>query len=272
MTKAPAFQFYFDRFNSSTALWDDCQVGKYIRLMICQANKGFVSEKELKKVAGDDQDVLSKFVEVTPGQFANEVLAGILTDRDAYRESRAENRRKGIERKSATASYDDHMNIICHPYDDAMKDTTSTTTSTTTSKSTITPSPTKKNTADADVFAPDREKVISELNELTGRAFDPNADYFKKNLNARIKQYGVPDLIDMVRFMVYKRKGTDFEQYLKPDTIFRPEKCASYMADMKHHRDNGLMPKKDIRHNGVKSKDEMMEEFRIAQAKKYQNQ
>ncbi len=271
MSKAPAFQFYYDRFNSSTALWDDCQVGQYIRLMMCQANKGYVTEKELKKVVHDnDPDVLSKFIQIAPGQYANEVLTGILTERDAYRESRKKNRLDGIERKK-NGSYDNHMNKTGVSYDDHNAHSTTTTTSTTTPNITTTTTTTKKNTAEADLYASDRSSVISELNSLTGRAFDPDAEYFKKNLNARIKQYGVPDLIDMIRFIVYKRKGTDWEQYLKPDTIFRPEKAASYMVDMKHHRDNGLMPKKDKANNGgVKTQDELMEEIRIHRLKKQQ--
>ena len=270
MAKAPAFQFYYDRFNSSTSLWDDCQVGQYIRLMICQANKGYVSAKELKKVVHDnDPDVLSKFTEVEPGKFINKILDEILKDRDAHRKKQHENGVKGgrpVTQKEPNDNPDNNPN----PNPDVTS--TTTTTSTTTSNPIPTTTSTKKNTAEADLYASDRSSVISELNELTGRAFDPHADYFKKNLNARIKQYGVPDLIDMIRFMVYKRKGTDWEQYLKPDTIFRPDKCASYMVDMKHHRDNGLMPKRDTRQSGPKSKEEMLEEFRIAQAKKYATQ
>ena len=111
MAKAPAFQFYYDRFNSSTSLWDDAQVGKYVRLMICQANKGFVSEKELTKVAAGDEDVLSKFVKISDGKFANEVLSEILTQRDKYSENRANNRKTGHYKKQEQ-SYENHMKII----------------------------------------------------------------------------------------------------------------------------------------------------------------
>lgn len=111
MAKAPAFQFYYDRFNSSTSLWDDAQVGKYVRLMICQANKGFVSEKELTKVAAGDEDVLSKFVKISDGKFANEVLSEILAARDKYSENRANNRKSGHYKKKEE-SYENHMKII----------------------------------------------------------------------------------------------------------------------------------------------------------------
>lgn len=111
MAKAPAFQFYYDRFNSSTSLWDDAQVGKYVRLMICQANKGFVSEKELAKVASGDEDVLAKFVKISDGKFANEILSEILTQRDKYSENRANNRKTGHYKKQEQ-SYENHMKII----------------------------------------------------------------------------------------------------------------------------------------------------------------
>ncbi len=258
MSKAPAFQFYYDRFNSSTSLWDDAQVGQYIRLMICQANKGYVSAKELKKVVHDnDPEVLNKFTEVEPGKFINTVLDEVLTERDAHRKKQYENGLKGGRPITQTITQNEPNDNPNHNPDVT---STTTTTSTTTSNFTNTPRTTKKNTAEADLYAFDRVSVVSELNELTGRAFDPNAEYFKKNLNARIKQYGSADLIDMIRFMVYKRKGTDWEQYLKPDTLFRADKCASYMVDMKHHRDNGLMPKKDTKPNGPKSAEEILAE------------
>lgn len=111
MAKAPAFQFYYDRFNSSTSLWDDAQVGKYVRLMICQANKGFVTDRELAKVASCDEDVLSKFVKISDGKFANEVLSEILAARDKYSENRANNRKTGHYKKKEE-SYENHMKII----------------------------------------------------------------------------------------------------------------------------------------------------------------
>ena len=111
MAKAPAFQFYYDRFNSSTSLWDDAQVGKYVRLMICQANKGFVTDRELAKVASGDEDVLSKFVKISDGKFANEVLSEILAARDKYSENREKKKKTGHYKKKEE-SYENHMKII----------------------------------------------------------------------------------------------------------------------------------------------------------------
>jgi len=120
LNKAPAFQFYYDRFNSSTALWTDEQVGRYLRLLMVQANNGFVTTKQISRVVPDnDEEVISKFDEISPGQFANKVLTGIILDRDAYRQSRSENRKKGTKN---TKTYENHMSDICTSYDVHMVD------------------------------------------------------------------------------------------------------------------------------------------------------
>lgn len=253
MSKAPAFQFYYDRFNSSTSLWDDAQVGKYVRLLICQANKRYVSEKELRKLVPDnDPDILEKFIEVEPGKFVNKVMEDVLIDRDNYLNKQSENGRKGgrppkeAEEKPKQNPNETQIEANQKPNHNPNESSTPTPITTPTTISLITPTPKKNIAAEADVYFLDRVTVIQELNGLTGRDFDPHASYVKKHLNPRIKEYGVEDLLDVIRFIVFKRKGSDLEQYLKPDTIFRAEKCASYMADMKHHRDNGLMPKRDV--------------------------
>lgn len=278
MAKDPRFNFYPDNYEGGTDFFTLEQDGAYLRLFILQFRYGQFTEKQaihklMTRCPESPQRASELWVSLkgkyeTDGtNFWNQRLRVEIEKSKKQSEDQADraNKRWGNDSGNATAYAGDvptQAQVTADAFSSSSSSTSNTTTKTTS----------KKNTAEADMYASDRSSVISELNGLTGRAFDPDADYFKKNLNARIKQYGVPDLIDMIRFIVYKRKGTDFEQYLKPDTIFRPDKCASYMTDMKHHRDNGLMPKRDTRTNGVKTKEEMMEEFRIAQAKKYATQ
>lgn len=272
-TKAPAFQFYYDRFNSSTALWDDAQVGKYIRLLICQANKRYVTAKELKKVVSDDDpDILAKFKEVEPGKFVNHVLDGILIDRDNYYQRQAENGSKGGRPPKPTENPNEtqtkpKVNPGRNPTPNPEITSITTTTSTTIPNTEITTTTTQKNTADADLLALFREEVVGELNDLTGRDFDPHAKYFRRDLDARIKEYGADDLKDMIRCMVYKRKGSEWEQYLKPDTMFAAKKCGAYMDEMRQHRKNGTMPKKDNTKPGGKKLLDPMEVLSYMQQK-----
>jgi uncharacterized phage protein (TIGR02220 family) len=266
--KAPAFQFYFDRFNSSTALWDDCQVGKYIRLMICQANKGYVSAKELNKVGENDQDVLSKFVEIAPGQFANEVLTGILSDRDAYRESRQKNRLSGLKKKESQ-SHDKHMSNICQSYDEHMVD------------------------VDVDVVVGKDEgvkkvkggtgekqkpphpgviEVIQHLNTLNGTNLRTDTKATCRLIEQRFGEgYTVTELKEIIEYKVAEWRGTEWDKYLQPDTLFNGEKCAKYRNQVQNAKDKGLTASqiKAKPTNGRKSEAEVMAEVRAAIQRKH---
>ncbi len=50
MAKDPATLFYFDNFLTATSLWDEAEVGQYIRILGYLSINGRLSEKELKKI------------------------------------------------------------------------------------------------------------------------------------------------------------------------------------------------------------------------------
>lgn len=269
MAKDPRFNFYPDNYEGGTKFFSLEEDGAYLRLLMLQFSQEHFTEKQgiillMQRCPESPQDAKRLWASIkhkfaTDGTvFWNVKLRTEMEKSLQYSEDQSKRAKMGWDKRKADADASAYTTAHAEPMPNGSPKDASNTNSNSTSNTT-TKTTSNKNTAEADVYAFDRSSVISELNALTGRAFDPDADYFKKNLNARIKQYGVPDLIDMIRFIVYKRKGTDFEQYLKPDTIFRPEKSASYMADMKHHRDNGLMPKRDVKSNIPKTAKEIYE-------------
>ena len=62
MSKDPAFLFYSSDFLTGTALMSDEQVGKYIKLLCYQHQKGHLTERDMLKICSThDEDIFSKF-------------------------------------------------------------------------------------------------------------------------------------------------------------------------------------------------------------------
>lgn len=108
MSKDPAFLFYSNDFLTGTYLLSDEQVGKYIRLLCLQHQKGVLSEKDMLNVCKThDEDIFAKFEKNEQG-FYNVRLKEEADKRKAYSESRKNNRKKkDIENISKT--YVTHM-------------------------------------------------------------------------------------------------------------------------------------------------------------------
>ena len=81
------------------------QVGKYIRLLCLQHQKGELSEKDMLFICGAyDEDIWNKFQRGETGNFFNERLREEVFRRKAYSESRRNNRMKKISK-----TYVQHM-------------------------------------------------------------------------------------------------------------------------------------------------------------------
>lgn len=93
MTKDPAFLFYTSDFLTGTMTMTDDQVGKYIRLLCLQHQKGELSEKEILKVSGNDPEIIEKFAQQENGKFINNRLKKEVEKR----KENAEKQRKKIQ-------------------------------------------------------------------------------------------------------------------------------------------------------------------------------
>ena len=115
MAKDPAFLFYSADFIVGTYEMTDEQVGRYIRLMCLQHQKGHLSESVVLSVMGGeiDREVIGKLKRDDDGLYYNERLDEETNKRKKYSESRAKNR-KG---KAVSKSHDNHMSNICNSYD-----------------------------------------------------------------------------------------------------------------------------------------------------------
>ena len=97
MSKDPAFLFYSSDFLTGTMFLSNEQVGKFIRLLCVQHQKGRLSEKHMLSICkAYDSEIFEMFLKDEEGLFYNERLEAEATKRSTYAQSRRNNA-KGIK-------------------------------------------------------------------------------------------------------------------------------------------------------------------------------
>lgn len=112
MAKDPAFLFYTADFYISTVEMTDEQVGRYIRLMCLQHQKGHLSEQAMLKGMGGvyDELIMCKFVTDADGKYYNERLEVEIEKRNKYTTSRRKNLEKSHDdTPDSNTHMDSHM-------------------------------------------------------------------------------------------------------------------------------------------------------------------
>lgn len=79
-------------------------------------------------------------------------------------------------------------------------------------------------------------EILNYLNEKAGTRFRSGENNIKF-IKARLKEYSVDDLKRVIDIKVKEWKGTNMQQYLRPETLFNATKFESYI--------NGLETKKE---------------------------
>ena len=100
VNKDPAFLFYSSDFLTGTMFMSDTQIGKYIKILCTQHQKGHLSEKDMLKICKRyDKDIFEKFVKDEDGKYYNIRLEKEITKRREYSKSRSDNRKNKISLK-----------------------------------------------------------------------------------------------------------------------------------------------------------------------------
>jgi hypothetical protein len=108
MAKDPAVLFYTSDFLSGTFTMDNEQVGKYIRLLCLQHQKGKLSEKDMLSICkAYDVEIWDKF-KVEDGLYYNERMYNETIRRQKFSESRRNNA-KSLKKESTSEAYAEHM-------------------------------------------------------------------------------------------------------------------------------------------------------------------
>ena len=110
VNKDPAFLFYSSDFLTGTMFMSDTQIGKYIKILCTQHQKGHLSEKDMLKICKRyDKDIFEKFVKDEDGKYYNIRLEKEITKRREYSKSRSDNRKNKISFENICFSYVKHM-------------------------------------------------------------------------------------------------------------------------------------------------------------------
>ena len=108
MAKDPAVLFYTSDFLSGTFTMTNEQVGKYIRLLCLQHQKGKLNEKDMLSICSAyDVDIWDKF-KIEDGVFINERMHNEAVRRQKFSESRRNNA-KSPKNDSTSKAYAKHM-------------------------------------------------------------------------------------------------------------------------------------------------------------------
>lgn len=108
--KDPAFLFYSSDFLTGTMFMTDEQVGKYIRLMCAQHQKGRLTEKDMLHICKSyDEDIFSKFTKDQDGKFYSERLELEIEKRKNFCKSRRGNRLGKKKDKNTSLTHEKHM-------------------------------------------------------------------------------------------------------------------------------------------------------------------
>lgn len=209
MGKDPAFLFYSSDFLTGTMLFTDEQVGKYIRLLCLQHQKGHLSEKDIIKICGGiDEDILSKFIKDNSGLYYNERLENEIVKRVKYSESRSKNRNSKKHMSNISKTYVEHMeneNEIVNENINVIED-----------KDVI-----KNNSIYKD--------VIDDLNIIMGTQYK-YVQKTKELIQARVNEGFTIEDFKLVHRKMKKNWGTDNKmcKYLRPITLYS-NKFESYL-------------------------------------------
>ena len=110
INKDPAFLFYSSDFLTGTMFMTDSQLGKYIKILCTQHQKGHLSEKDMLKICKRyDKDIFEKFTKDDDGKYYNIRLESEITKRKDYSKSRSDNRKNKIKFENICFSYVKHM-------------------------------------------------------------------------------------------------------------------------------------------------------------------
>lgn len=194
----PAFLFYPADFLIGTMDMTDEEVGIYIRLLCRQHQKGNIAPdaKINGRLMSDlPAEILSKFRKDNQGNYYNKRLKAEIDKRKKYSESRKRNGSKGGRPKN---HMDNHKETICKAQGEACDNHT------------------ENENVNENIYI-----IISLLNSICNRSYKTNTNKTKELIKARLREgFTVSDFETVIKKKYNEWKGTEFEKFLRPSTLF----------------------------------------------------
>ena len=203
--KDPAILFYTSDFLTGCSDLTMEERGQYITMLCLQHQKGRLSPRTIAlSIPNASEYVLAKFDIDEEGNYYNQRLEMEILKRENYAQSRRENGKKKWEKQKQENAYANDSECICKDCADAQK------------------MHTENENKDIDIDINDLvNRVIEYLNLKCKTRYKANTNDVKKHLIARINEgYTYDDFVKVIDVKYAEWKGTEFEKFLRPTTLF----------------------------------------------------
>jgi len=210
--KDPAFLFYSKDFFTGVIDLTMEERGQYITLLCVQHQKGHLSDRAIKIAVGEVSEfVLSKFAIDENGLYYNERLDNEIHKRQRHSEKQRENinKRWGKDTKAIPSA-------LPNEYQDDTKNIPLVNVNVNTNVNEDV-----SENGNEIVFAKLVREVIEHLNMLAGTCYRPSGQATRRLIQARTNDgFTLNDFKTVIDKKVTEWKGTDYEKFLRPETLF----------------------------------------------------
>ena len=237
ISKDPAFLFYSSDFLTGTMILSDEQVGKYIRLLCLQHQKGHLTKKDMLFICKTyDEDIYNKFKTDANDKYYNERLEIEIYKRKIYSDSRRKNRTG--KTKDKFAENKEHVNNICKSYDEHMENE-------------------NENRNEVEVVKNKHKKTTQVADDQTTTQIDALYAAYPKHvgrgqairaIRAALKKAPYETILAGVQRYVAERAGQDAQYTANPATWFNGERWTDVdPRAIKRENEKKLQDKRDRR-------------------------
>ncbi len=205
MGKDPAVLFYTGDFLVGTMKMNYAQKGKYIQLLCLQHQDGHLSEDDILSVCGDyDEKIFSKFVKDEDGRYYNERMEAESVKRRRFVESRQRNFVKTDKENQVENHTQSHMDAHMGSH-----------------KSEHTEARMENENRNINEDINDIKIIVEYLNKELNTKYRHTTKSIQSHIRARLKEgFTVDDFKTVINKKKRSWMGTDFQKYLRPDTLF----------------------------------------------------
>lgn len=201
----PAFLFYSSDFLTGAMLMTNEQVGKYIRLLCLQHQKGHLTKKDLLFICVNEDEneiIFEKFKEDEDGKYFNKRLDEESEKRSKYTESR----RKNLETKDS--HMEDHMaehmkTHVAHRKGVHMENEN------------------ENENIDINIDEKPCKKIIEYLNLKAGTSYRHTSKKTQELIQARLNEnFTVENFYIVIDKKINEWNETEMQKFIRPETLF----------------------------------------------------
>ena len=82
------------------------------------------------------------------------------------------------------------------------------------------------------------KEIVDFLNDLANRFYKSETEQTKKLISARLKNYTIEQLKEVIQLKCYEWMGTDMERFIRPSTLFNRSNFENYIEEVENAKRN----------------------------------